>query len=78
MVWDAFVLSLFGKLALIPCCVCVLFRKCVVGVRKLMFAPESAMADHESNADTKAVFLLCRLLVKYDSNLVSTSSQDLF
>ena len=50
----------------------------MVGVRKLLFALESAMAEHEANTDTKAIFLICRLLVKYDFSLVSSSSQDLF
>ena len=71
-------LSPFGKFALIAYCVCALFKQCVVGVRKFLFAPESAMAEHEGNTGTKTVFLLCRLLVKYDSNLVSASSQDFF
>ena len=54
----------FGNLAVIPLAVFYLFKHCVVGVMKFPLSPESAMAEFVVGADTKILFILCRLLVE--------------
>ena len=50
--------------------------QCVLMVRKIPFAPDSAMDTSDSSVDTKIVFLTCcTLLHKHIFILVSTSSK---
>ena len=54
----------FGKLAVIPLTFFCLFKYGVVGVMRLPLAPNSAIVEFVVGADTKILFILCRLLVE--------------
>ena len=76
-VWVLLICAPFGNLAVMPLFVLVLFEQWVFGVMKLPFAPESATAESEDNADTKTVFIsVCKLFDTYCGfNLASAMFQ---
>ena len=63
-VWVDLTFTPFGNLAVISLVVFYLLKHGVAGVLKLPLAPESAMADFVVGADTKILFILCKLLVE--------------
>ena len=65
-VWILLICAPFGNLAAMPLFVWLLYRQWVVGVIKIPFAPESATAASEDNADTKILDIsFCKLVDTY-------------
>ena len=76
-VWVLLLCAPLGNFAVMPLPVVVKFKQWVLDVIKLPFAPESATAESEDNADTKTVFIsVCKLFDTYCGfNLVSAIFQ---